>query len=100
MADNRTVNVCRQGLTAIEEPRFLLEVDGKLYLTLAVLEYDPKHPKITKEQSKTIGDLQVHLLKGGKVTAVHFPSDRMTDEVIAANMVGPAPGPAPDRGKR
>ncbi|MDP8914503.1 MAG: hypothetical protein M3N39_13140, partial [Pseudomonadota bacterium] len=72
--------------------------DGKLYLTLAVLEYDPKHPKIRKEHEAIIEDLHVHLKKGAKSRAVHFPSDRMTDEVIGANTVGP--GPAPGRPKR
>ena len=92
MAKNRrTVSVCREGMTALEEPRFLLEADGKLYLTLAVLEYDPKHPKITKEQAATIRELHGHLEKGERSRAVHFPSEQMTDEVIGANMVGPGP---------
>lgn len=97
----RTVNVCRDGMTALEEPRFLLEAEGKLYLTVAVLEYDPKHPKITKAQAATIRELHEHLergehLVGGeKSRAVHFPSDRMTDDVIGANTVGPGPGLRP-----
>jgi len=92
MAKNRqTVSVCAQGMTALEEPRFLVEADGKLYLTLAVLEYDPKHPKISKEQTATIRGLHEHLEKGTQSRAVHFPSDRMTDEVIGANTVGPGP---------
>lgn len=99
MANNRrTVSVCREGMTALEEPRFLLEVDGKLYLTLAVLEYDPKHPKITKAQAATIRELHEHLERGEKSRAVHFPSDQMTDEVIGANMVGPGPA-RPGRGR-
>lgn len=100
MANNRqTVSVCRQGITALEEPRFLIEADGKLYLTLAVLEYDPKHSKITKAQATTIDELHGHLEKGTKSRAVHFPSDRMTDEVIGANMVGPSNRPARRRPK-
>ena len=100
MADNRrTVSVCSQGMTALEEPRFLLEVDGKLYLTLAVLEYDPKHPKITKEQAATVRELQGHLEKGTKSRAVHFPSERLTDEVIGANTVGPGPIVRPNKGR-
>lgn len=99
MADKRrTVSVSRQSMTAIEEPRFLVEADGKLYLTLAVLEYDPEHPKISKEQAAIIRELHGHLQKGEKARAVHFPTDRMTDEVIAANMVGPGPGPKRPKG--
>jgi hypothetical protein len=85
----QTVSVSRQDVTALEEPRFLIEQDGKLYLTVAVLEYDPKHPKISKEQAATIGDLQAHMKRGDQARAVHFPADRMSDEVIGANMVGP-----------
>lgn len=87
----RTVSVCQKSTTALEEPRFLLEVEGKLYLTLAVLEYDPKHPKITKAQAATIRELHEHLERGEQSRAVHFPSDRMTDDVIGANTVGPGP---------
>lgn len=96
--ERRTVSVCRQEMTALEEPRFLIEVEGKLYLTAAVLEYDPKHPKITKEQAKTIRDLHGHFERGRKAKAAHFPSELMTEEVIGAMMVGP--GPAPGRSKR
>ncbi|HEX2762296.1 MAG TPA: hypothetical protein VHM92_00425 [Allosphingosinicella sp.] len=96
MAGNRgTVSVCRKGMTALEEPRFLLAANGKLYLTLAVLEYDPKHPKISREQAATIRKLAGHMSQGTKAKAVHFASSDMTDEVIGANMVGPGPGPAP-----
>ena len=100
MAKTRqTVSVCRQGMTALEEPRFLVEADGKLYLTLAVLEYDPKHPKISKEQAATIRELHGHLERGEKSRAVHFPGDRMTDEVIGANTVGPGPIGRPPQGR-
>lgn len=96
------VSVCRErGVAALEEPRFLLEADGKLYLTVAVLEYDPKHPKITREQSQAIADLQGFMKKGGKAKAVYFPSDQMNAGIIAANtVVPPEPdGPGPGRGQ-
>lgn len=93
----RTVSVCREGIPAIEEPRFLVEADGKLYLTLALLEYDPKSTKISMEQMATIRGLQEHMGKGDKAKAVFFPADRMSDDVIAANMVGPGPS-GPGRG--
>jgi hypothetical protein len=83
----RTVSVSRQVVTALEEPRFLIELDGKLYLTAAVLEYDPNHPKINKGQAAMIGDLQGHMERGDQVRAVHFSADGMGQEVLAANMV-------------
>jgi hypothetical protein len=87
----RTVTVCRQGITALEEPRFLIEKDGKLYLTVAVLQYDPKHPGITRDQSAAIRGLQDQLDKGTKAHAVHFAAGQLSDEIIGANMVGPGP---------
>lgn len=89
----RMVNVCRgRGVSALEEPRFLLEAEGKLYLTMAVLEYDPKHPQITGEQSRAIASLQGVMKKAAKARAVYFPSPMMDDGLIFANTVSP-PGP-------
>ena len=78
-----------------QEPRFLLEADGKLYLTLAVLEYDPRHPKVTREQSKAIADLKGFMKKAGKTNAVCFPSTMMEDELIFANTSVPPEPPGP-----
>lgn len=89
----RTVTVCQKGVVALEEPRVLFEADGKLYISVAVLEYDFKHPQITSEQAATIRDLRSHLDTGPKMNAAHFPSDRMGPEVIAANMAGPGRNP-------
>lgn len=37
-------------LIGLLSPTFVLKHEGKYYVTAAVLEYDPKHPNMTKEQ--------------------------------------------------
>jgi len=48
---------------AAEEPIFLIEYKNKLYLTAAVLEYDPKAKGISKEQARAIREMY-KLLEG------------------------------------
>lgn len=93
-----TVIVSRDGIRALEEPRFLIEADGKLYLTVAVLEYDPKHPELKDEHRQAIGDLQHHLQTGEKVPAVRHGPGPVKDSLVAANMVGPGTGDGGDGG--
>ena len=93
MASKRsTVIVGKDGIRALEEPRFLIEADGKLYLTVAVLEYDPGHPDLKDEHRRTISDLQSHLNTAPKVPAVQHGPGRMSTALVAANMVGPGDG--------
>jgi len=58
---------------ALAEPQFLIECDGKLYLTVAVREYDPNHPGIRDKQTQDIKKLQA-MLRDGTATgkAVRF----------------------------
>ena len=98
MSGNRQqiVSVCREGgISALEEPRFLLEVDGKLYLTMAVLEYDPEHEGITHEQRHAIAELQDFMGEAEGVRAVSFSSYK-TDIgrlMFANTSVPPLPPP-------
>ena len=85
---NKTVIVSRDGIRALEEPRFLIESGGKLYLTVAVLEYDPKHPALKDEHRQAIGDLQKHLETAPKVPAVQHGPGTMSMSLVAANTVG------------
>jgi hypothetical protein len=94
MASRRAmVTVCRQGVSAYEEPRVLFEAGGKLYLSVAVIEYDPEHPQLTEAQRESISQLHEHLYSGGeKVHAVHVALAEFGGGIITANMVGPGPG--------
>ena len=89
MSKRALVSVSRQSVTAIEEPRFLVEADGKLYMTMAVLEYDSKHPQITDEQREVIYALQEKLDGGRSLRAISLGEGALTDKVIAANTVVP-----------
>ena len=88
----RTVVVSRDGIRALEEPRFLIHADGKLYLTVAVLEYDPNHPELKEEHKATIADLHQQLQAAPPVQAARMGPEVLTRDVIAANMVGPDGG--------
>lgn len=93
MANKRgTVTVSREGISALEEPRFLIEYGGKLYVTAAVLEYDPAHPELQDEHRQSIAELQRELETLEKVPAVRLGHGRMTAALIASNMVGPGVG--------
>jgi hypothetical protein len=89
MAKRSTVIVSRDGIRALEEPRFLIEADGKLYLTMAVLEYDPNHPELKDEHRQAIGELHHHLQTGEKVPAVRHGPGPMKASLVAAYTVGP-----------
>ena len=89
MASKRgMVTVCREGISAYEEPRVLFESGGKLYLSVAVIEYDPEHPQLTEEQRESIVQLQTHLDEGTKVHAVHVDLAAFGGGIVTANMVG------------
>jgi hypothetical protein len=90
MASKRTiVTVCRQGISALEEPRILFEANGKLYLSAAVLEYDPKHPGLTDEQRQAMEQLRKLLETGTKVHAVEVEAGEISGGIIGAHTVGP-----------
>ena len=55
MNDNDYVYV--DGHPALGYPNFIIQREGKLYVTLAVLEYDPDAPDLTPEQQECIADL-------------------------------------------
>lgn len=67
-----TVRVGSKSRAALESPRFLIEKDGKLYLSLAVLEYDPEHPGVTSEQKESMERLRGQLGSGQGLRAVEF----------------------------
>jgi hypothetical protein len=92
------VTVCREGVAAYEEPRVLFAANGKLYLSVAVIEYDPEHPQLTDAQRESIVQLQSHLDEGDKVHAVHVNLAAFGGGIITANMVGPGVGGGDDPG--
>ena len=62
-ARRAVVQVSATAKPAAEEPIFLIDHKGKLYLTAAVLEYDLKAAGITREQARAIKEMY-KLLEG------------------------------------
>lgn len=89
----QTVTVCRQGIPALEEPRVLFEANGKLYMSVAVVEYDPNHPQLTDAHKSTIKDLRSTLESGEPAKAVKLNLGEQMPAVLAVNTTDPS-GPA------
>ncbi len=45
-------------LNALEHPKFVVEYQGRLYVTVAVIEYDPRATGITEEQAQSVAELK------------------------------------------
>ena len=60
----RIVRLSANSERAFEEPAFLIRSGGKLFLTVAVLEYDPKYKGITDEQKRAIAEMETLFDKG------------------------------------
>ncbi|HWH18557.1 MAG TPA: hypothetical protein VNT77_09535 [Allosphingosinicella sp.] len=56
--DKKTVMVASSVTKGQAEPQFLIEHEGRLYLTLAVVDYDPDQPRFTAAQKKKLIDLR------------------------------------------
>ncbi len=57
MSEAEIVQVTRQTF-AYSRPNFVIEQDGRLYVTLALLEYDPKASNLSAEQKRGIKQMQ------------------------------------------
>ena len=55
--DKNIVHVTTQ-MAALSEPNFVIEHEGRLYLTLALIEYDPKAAGLSPEQKPGIKQMQ------------------------------------------
>lgn len=56
-SENGIVYVTTQ-TAAQSSPTFVIEHEGRFYVTLAVLEYDPKAADITPEQKRGVAQMQ------------------------------------------
>jgi hypothetical protein len=57
MSEGEIVQVTHQSF-AYSRPNFVIEQDGRLYVTLAVLEYDPKAEDLSAEQKRGVKQMQ------------------------------------------
>lgn len=94
MAEEDVVQVLRQR-AALGSPTFVVEYDGKLYATVAVLEYDPKARSLTPEQKrgvKQMRDLFDASQKEGSLRAGRLEADWMLFGPMNSGPRPPVPG--------
>lgn len=68
--DRRIVRISANSERAFEEPAFLIRFRGKMFLTVAVLEYDPEYKEITDAQRRAIKEMETLFEKDECVEAV------------------------------
>lgn len=69
-SDPKTVYISAAATPALGEPQFLIEHQGKIYLSVAVLEYDPS--RSDSEQRQEASRLQGMLASGEQVKATLY----------------------------
>jgi hypothetical protein len=77
MPKRNVVNVCTASLRAVQEPSFLIEHRGKIYLTLAVQEFDPEVIRESKDERRAIiyKEMSNLLETEGMPVRLHYLSD-------------------------
>lgn len=63
--ERRTVSVSFESVEAYADPQFVLEYDGKIYVTVGVVEYDPNEPDMDEDERSDLAELQA-VLAGGR----------------------------------
>ena len=91
MANEKNVVKVAGRKPALSSPSFIIEKDGRLYVTVAVVEYDAQAANITPEQKKGVAEVQTLFTKAqqqGSVTACPIEPD------VAAVAMNTGPGPS------
>lgn len=57
----KTVVVSSDSIVGYAEPKMVLELDGKIYVTLGVLEYDPNKEGMHDDERADLAELQAML---------------------------------------
>ena len=90
--EGRTVSVSSDAIEASVEPQFIVEHEGKFYVSVAVLEFDPKHPKLREVHKKGIERVASAFKGGRKVGAVMTGADTQTFiDTVAVQTYNPKP---------
>lgn len=77
--DRRTVSVSFDSVEAFAEPQFVVEHDGKIYVTVGVIEYDPNDREMDDDEKSDLAELQ-EMLRGRRDvtgTTVGRPQEAM-----------------------
>lgn len=56
--ERQTVTVSLDSVEAYAEPQFVLEFDGKIYVTAAIIEFDPNDPDMDEDERSDLAELQ------------------------------------------
>ncbi len=67
-AERPTVTISTDSVEAYAEPQFVLEFDGKIYVTMAVIEFDPNDADMDEDERSDLSDLQ-GMLKGPRLAS-------------------------------
>ncbi len=73
------MNSERKTVTVVEgsaEPRFVLEFENRVYVTLGVLEYDPAKKTMDEEERADLAELQAMLKGPRRVSGTVFGGPR------------------------
>lgn len=66
--ERRTVSVSFDSVEAYAEPQFVLEFEGKIYVTVGVIEYDPGDPEMDEDERSDLAELQA-MLEGPRIVS-------------------------------
>ena len=63
--ERQTVTVSFDSVEAYAEPQFVLEFEGKIYVTVAIIELDPNDEEMGEDERSDLAELQ-NMLSGSR----------------------------------
>lgn len=73
--ERKTVLISSNSVKGYAEPKFVLEFDGKVYVTLGVLEYDPAKEEMDDDERADLNELQAMLADPRPVSGTVFDGE-------------------------
>ena len=75
-SNRKTVWVSSEGIEGNADPKFVLEFEGKIYVTLGVLEYDPLDEEMDDDDRADLSELQGMLAGARPVSGTVYGAPR------------------------
>ena len=60
-AERETITVSLESVEVYAEPQFVLEFDGKIYVTIGVVEFDPNDDDMDDDERADLADMRALL---------------------------------------